>query len=90
MRKTNMALLENPFRKLLTELVSSAEFEADIQGLNGSEKDVFVVEYIKGFTIEEDIYLKCPTCKSTSVRESVTEAPGNWICLDCRTQWIIE
>ncbi len=51
--KTNKALLEIPFRVLLTELVTDAELEADIQGLSGSEKATFVVEYIKGFMIQE-------------------------------------
>lgn len=54
MKKTNQALLDDVFRKLLTELVNDAELESDSHGLVGSEKAVFTIEYMKNFTIEED------------------------------------
>ena len=49
MKKTNQALLDDVFRKLLTELVNDAELESDSHGLVGSEKAVFTIEYMKNF-----------------------------------------
>lgn len=77
--KINKALLGSPFRGLLTELVSDAELEADTQGFNGSEKAIFIVEYIKGFTIEESPPSYCPACKSAFIAETLY----GWICADC-------
>lgn len=79
MRETNNALLEGSFRNLLTELVSDAALEADTQGLSASEKAIFMVEYIRGFTIDESTPSDCPACNSAFV----TETLYSWMCADC-------
>lgn len=79
MQETKSAFLEDSFRKLLTELVSDAALEADTQELNGSEKAIFIVEYIRGFTIDESTPSHCPACNSSFV----TETLYSWMCADC-------